>query len=209
MIISKNMETERGKAALSLWLLLPVPTSKRERMKTLEIREPPITLELAKQHLRVGSTTHDDTLIAAKLDMAVAVAEDMTGRIIREKKVTFDVLIPTDTPIVCLPIPTTRIEWLCVSQSLIPEKNYTLLDDDYVPLLVTEPQYVGGKVTVTAIVGYSKDNIPPAIKAAILLILGTLYDNESDNLVGRSVSELTLTAEKLLLPWRVTPYGHV
>ena len=72
-------------------------------MKTLEIRESPITLDLAKQHLRVGSATHDDTLITAKLDMAVAVAEDRTGRIIREKKVSFDVLIPTDAPIVRLP----------------------------------------------------------------------------------------------------------
>lgn len=178
-------------------------------MKTLEIRESPITLELAKQHLRVGSSTHDDTIIAAKLDMAIAVAEDMTGRIIREKKVTFDVLIPTDAPLVRLPVPTTQIERLCVSQSLIPEKDYTLLEDDYTPMLVTELQYAGERVSIVAIVGYNKDNIPSAIKAAILLILGTLYDNESDNLVGRSVSELSLTAEKLLLAWRVTPYGDV
>lgn len=178
-------------------------------MKTLEIRESPITLELAKQHLRVGSATHDDTIIAAKLDMAVAVAEDRTGRIIREKKVAFDVLVPTDAPIVRLVVPTARIERLSVSQILIPEKDYTLLKDDYESLLVTEPQYAGERITFTAIVGYDKDTIPPSIKAAILLILGTLYDNESDNLVGRSVSELSLTAEKLLLPWRVTPYGDV
>nr|DAO74568.1 MAG TPA: Head Tail Connector Protein [Caudoviricetes sp.] len=178
-------------------------------MKVIEIRELPITLELAKQHLRVGSATYDDMLIAAKLDMAVAVAEDRTGRIIREKKVSFDVLMPTDAPIVRLPVPTTQIERLAVSHSSIPEKDYTLLEDDYEPLLVTEPQYSGEKITVTAIVGYNKDNIPPAIKAAILLTLGTLYDNESDNLVGRSVSELSLTADKLLQPWRVTPYGHV
>ena len=178
-------------------------------MKTLEIRESPITLELAKQHLRVGSGTHDDTIIAAKLDMAIAVAEDMTGRILREKKVTFDTLIPTDAPLVRLPVPTTQIERLCVSQFLIPEKDYTLLEDDYAPMLVTELQYAGERVSIVAIVGYDKNNIPPAIKAAILLTLGTLYDNESDNLVGRSVSELSLTAEKLLLPWRVTPYGDV
>lgn len=178
-------------------------------MKILEIRESPITLELAKQHLRVGSATHDDTIIAAKLDMAVAVAEDRTGRIIREKKVVFDVLVPADAPIVRLVVPTARIERLSVSQILIPEKDYTFLSDDYDPMLVLEPQYAGEWITVTAIVGYDKDTIPPAIKAAILLILGTLYDNESDNLVGRSVSELSITAEKLLLPWRVTPYGDV
>ena len=178
-------------------------------MKTLEIRESPVTLELAKQHLRVDSGNHDDNLITAKLDMAVAVAEDMTGRIIREKAVSFDVLMPTDAPIVRLPVPTTRIERLTVSQSFIPDEGYTLLEDDYTPMLVTEPQYAGERISVTAVVGYNKDIIPPAIKAAILLTLGTLYDNESDNLVGRSVSELSLTAEKLLLPWRVTPYGDV
>lgn len=95
---------------------VPFPIS--GTMKILEIREPPITLELAKQHLRAGSTTHDDTLIAAKLDMAVAVAEDMTGRIIREKKVTFNVLIPADAPIARLPVPTSQIERLTTSQLL-------------------------------------------------------------------------------------------
>ena len=178
-------------------------------MTVIEMREPPIALELAKQHLRVGSAAHDDTLIAAKLDMAVAVAEDMTGRTIREKRVRFDVSIPSDAPIVRLPVPTTCIERLSVSRTLVPESDYTLLEDDYDPMLITEPQYGGQTATATAVVGYDRDNIPPAIKAAILLILGTLYDNESDNLVGRSVSELSLTAEKLLLPWRVTPYGDV
>lgn len=101
--------------------------------------ELPISLELAKAHLRVGDSSHDDELIAAKLEMAFGVAEDMTNRDIRKE--------------------------------------------------------------------YTCETLPPAIKAAILLILGTLYDNESDNVVGRSVSELSLTAEKLLLPWRITPYG--
>ena len=54
---------------------------------------------------------------------------------------------------------------------------------------------------------YTAETLPPAIKAAILLILCTLYDNHTDQLVGRSVSELSLTAEKLLQPWRITPYS--
>jgi len=103
--------------------------------------ELPISLALAKAHLRVGDSSHDDELIAEKLEMAFGVAEDITNRDIRT--------------------------------------------------------------------AYTSESIPPAIKAAILLILGTLYDNESDNIVGRSVSELSLTVEKLLLPWRITPYGNV
>ncbi|MFI3299249.1 MAG: head-tail connector protein [Rikenellaceae bacterium] len=55
---------------------------------------------------------------------------------------------------------------------------------------------------------FTAETLPPAIKAAILLILGTLYDNHTDQIIGRSVSELSLTAEKLLLPWRITPYSQ-
>ncbi len=101
--------------------------------------ELPINLDLAKAHLRVGDSTHDDELILAKLEMAFGIAEDITNRNIRND--------------------------------------------------------------------YTTETIPPAIKAAVLLILGTLYDNESDQIVGRSVSELSLTAEKLLQSWRITPYS--
>lgn len=179
-------------------------------MRTVENRELPLTLELAKAHLRVGDATHDDELITAKLEMAVAVAEDMTGRIIREKVVVFDVLASADDTILLrMPVHTAEVMELSASQQLIPEDKYTLLNADYEDILSVDAEYTGKRITVKAVVGYSKENIPPAIKAAILLILGTLYDNESDNMVGRSVSELSLTAEKLLLPWRVTPYGDV
>lgn len=179
-------------------------------MRVIENRELPLTLELAKQHLRLGDSAHDDELVAAKLEMAVAVAEDMTGRIIREKVVVLDVLSPADDTILLnLPVHTSEIVELSASQCLISDDKYTLLNSDYDATLYVDSEYADKRITVKAVVGYSKETLPPAIKAAILLILGTLYDNESDNVVGRSVSELSLTAEKLLLPWRVTPYGDV
>ena len=75
-------------------------------------------------------------------------------------------------------------------------------------MLIDAERFSGRKFHVKATEGYDAETIPPAIKAAILLLLllGTRYDNESDNIVGRFVSELSLTAEKLLAPWRVTPY---
>lgn len=179
-------------------------------MRVIENREPPLTLELAKAHLRVGDAAHDDELIAAKLEMAVAVAEDMTGRIIQEKVVVFDLLAPDDDTILLrMPVHTAEVMELSVAQDSIPKDKYTLLNSDYEDILFVDAEYAGKQIRVKAVVGYSKESIPPAIKTAILLILGTLYDNESDNIVGRSVSELSLTAEKLLLPWRVTPYGDV
>lgn len=55
---------------------------------------------------------------------------------------------------------------------------------------------------------YTTETVPQSIRAAVLLILGTLFDNESDAVVGRSVTPLPLTAEKLLLPWRIHPYSN-
>lgn len=42
-----------------------------------------------------------------------------------------------------------------------------------------------------------------AIKAAILLMLGHLFENRQDNVTGTIVSELPLSARSLLMPFRV------
>ena len=101
--------------------------------------ELPITLDLAKQHLRLGDDSSFDSLVAEYLQMAFGIASDYTNR------------------------------------DLVSE--------------------------------FDAQSLPPAIKSAVLLLLGTLFDNESDALVGHSVSQLPLTAEKLLLPWRIHPYS--
>ncbi len=179
-------------------------------MTTLETRELPLTLDLARQHLRLGDTTFDNELVAAKLEMAIGVAEDMTARCIRARLVGFKVLLPSDDTILApMPVHIDSVVGLSASGVFIPSNKYQLLPADYDPVLFVEPEYAGQWVEVKAVVGYTRETIPPAIKAAILFILGALYDNESDQIVGRSVSELSLTAEKLLAPWRVTPYRDV
>lgn len=179
-------------------------------MRVFENGEPPITMDLARQHLRVGNATHDDTLIAAKLDMAVAVAEDLTGRFIRQRSVEVEATLPVvEHPTLRLPVPTTAVERLTASREPLSVDLWQLHADDYTASLSFVCSCSGMQISATLLVGYDEESLPPAIRAAVLLILGTLYDNESDALVGRSVSELPLTAEKLLLPWRVTPYGDV
>lgn len=179
-------------------------------MRVLENGEPPITMDLARQHLRVGNATHDDTLIAAKLDMAVAVAEDLTGRFIQQRRVEVEATLPVvEHPTLRLPVPTTAVERLTASRESLSDDLWQLHANDYTACLSFDASCSGMQISATLLVGYDEESLPPAIRAAVLLILGTLYDNESDALVSRSVSELPLTAEKLLLPWRVTPYGDV
>ena len=174
-------------------------------------QELPITLELAKEHLRLGDDTHSDTLVGAKLEMAFAVAEDITGRYIRPRSVEFDVLLDADDNAVMLPVNIQTVSAVSCLGKTIPKDDYMHLSSDFSDQLLfpDATQYAGHKLHLKATIGYSKTQLPPAIQAAILLILGTLYDNESDQIVGRSVSELSLTAEKLLAPWRINPYGNV
>lgn len=95
-----------------------------------------------------------------------------------------------------LSIPPAIAEVSSPDGILTPDEDYLLLADDYDAhlLLIDTGRFSGKKLHVKATEGYDAETIPPAIKAAILLLLGTLYDNESDNIVGRSVSELSLTA---------------
>ena len=80
--------------------------------------ELPVSVELAKQHLRLGDDSSFDSLVAEYLQMAFGIASDFTNR--------------------------------------------------------------------DLVVDFDAQSLPPAIKSAILLILGTLFDNESDTLIGRS-----------------------
>ena len=171
----------------------------------------PISLALAKEHLRLGDYTGDDKLVVEKLEMAFAIAEDFTGRLIRPRSVVFNVLLNADGETIHLPMNTQSVSAVSCLGKKIAAKDYVVMLGDYSQqIMFLKPERIGReKVTVTAIQGYTKTEIPAALKAAILLLLGTIYDNESDQIVGRSVSELSLTAQKLLDPWRVTPYGHV
>ncbi len=181
------------------------------RYTEIRTRNLPVSAELARAHLRIGDDMHDHALIDAKLEMAVGIAEDMTGRRIRDRYVEFDVLLGAAEDAVRLPVRTAAIAEVSSHNGILtPDEDYLLLADDYDAhlLLIDAERFSGRKFHVKATEGYDAETIPPAIKAAILLLLllGTLYDNESDNIVGRFVSELSLTAEKLLAPWRVTPY---
>lgn len=50
--------------------------------------------------------------------------------------------------------------------------------------------------------------LPAAIEAAVQLIAGTLMDAEGDVIIGRQVNALPISAQRLLMPYRIAPYGR-
>lgn len=60
-------------------------------------------------------------------------------------------------------------------------------------------------ITVTFRAGYgdTPDTIPGAIRHAVKLLAGHLYENREDTLVGTSIAELPFAARHLLAPHRV------
>lgn len=49
--------------------------------------------------------------------------------------------------------------------------------------------------------------LPAAIEAAVQLIAGTLMESEGDVIIGRQVNALPISAQRLLMPYHIAPYG--
>jgi uncharacterized phiE125 gp8 family phage protein len=60
-------------------------------------------------------------------------------------------------------------------------------------------------VTITIEAGYgaTADKVPQVIKQALLLMVGDMYENREETVVGTIVSTLPLTADRLLRPFRL------
>lgn len=181
-------------------------------MRVIQKYECPITLEVAKSHLRVIDNTEDDAIIAAKLNAAIDIAEKYTNRPIFPKQVEIQ-----DFPGEYLSLEKVqaieRIEYLNIDgdRVILAEDDYAVYvsDTELVVQVYRWPEAADpdrAKAWVTAQIGYKTETLPPGIQAACLLLLGTLYDNISDEVVGRSVSQLSTTAEQLLNLYRIPDY---
>lgn len=157
----------------------------------------PISLEAAKRHLRVGDLTSDDDLIQEDLSMAFSIAETWTNRNIAPQSFA-DVSMPViDGKVYLSDIAGVQ----AVTDSEGEPVAYDVTTDNLLTTIEVTGDYDSVKVTYT--VGYTSETLPGTIRAAVLLILGTLYDNEADTVVGRSVSQIPMNAKQLLMPWRL------
>ncbi len=162
---------------------------------------------------------------------AFDIAEQYTNRIIVRSVVTF--AFDEFEPVLDIPTaPVLRIESLSYYDTedrlvklgeadyrLIAAEHHTSLELFVSPSLSARRRH--GRVLVEALCGYSdyRDTLsrepedeggivlPGSIEAAVALRAGTLCEADGDAVIGRSVSALPVTVERLLNPYRMTPYG--
>lgn len=186
----------------------------------------PVTLEEAKAHCNVDFADHD-VLLEIYRKAATDEAEQFTGRALIEQ--TWDYYLdefPTAPDAIRIPRPPL-IEVVGVFYRDSSGSEQTLDTDTYVVDEDVDPvgkparialayggawptlQTVANAVRIRFKAGYVDENspqaanVPYAIKAAILLIIGTLYANRETIVVGQSVALMPWSAEQLLRRYRV------
>lgn len=182
-----------------------------------------LTLDECRQHLRVqpyevdsnGDGVHpDDSLIMSMQSAARANCENFLGLSITQKlyEMTLD-QFPAG-PIVLPMSPLMSVESVSVgmdSDALLDEGTYTVDDFSSPPRIL--PVTVWPTVTaapnlirIRFVTGYGDgvegDPLPPEIRAAILLTLGSLYAHREDE-TDKVLTTIPTGAEALLRPLRV------
>lgn len=182
----------------------------------------PITLEEAKAHLRVD-VDDDNDLIEAMIEAAVDFCDGPTGFLGRgiidqTWELQLDEFPDDETKIPMPPL----IEVVSINYDDASGTEQTLATSAYTVDNVSEPGWVlpvgswpttfdgVNAVRIRFRCGYVDtgnspvtENVPGAIKAAIKLILGNLYANRETIVLGQTVSEIPLTADRLLRKHRI------
>jgi len=173
----------------------------------------PVTLDEAKLHLRVDGAD-DDTLITGLLNAAVSHLDGWTGilgRCLVEQtwRMDFDTFCRWRLPLAPI-TEVVSITWRNAAGEVatIADGNYALRDDERGPYVYWDRGYAypsglyeSRGVSVTFKAGYPAEEVPAAIKAAILLMVGNWYRYRSAD-VDTAVAALPLGVDALLAPYR-------
>lgn len=186
--------------------------------------ELPVSVAECKAHVRVPSAqTHDDTYIAANLAAAVQRLDGHAGilgrcLVTQTWKQTFDGWPASG--ILRLPFPNVDADSVVLTyldtladEQVVPDTQYEVIEDAlgvYLRLrdAFTSPSLEDDRaapVWVEFDAGYGDAaDVPAPIKAAILLMVGDLYENREDTVVGTSldVRPLPRGVDALLAPYR-------
>lgn len=177
----------------------------------------PITLDEAKLHLRV-SHTDEDALIAGWTAAAREEAERFQGRAYLTQ--TWRLVLDSWPPgrVIRLPRPPlARVVSIAYTDAV--GVDHTLDPSLYVVDAYSEPGRIvlrdgalwpsdelapAAGIRIEFEAGYvSQNEVPGTVKAAILLLVAHMYEFREPVVVGKTVSPLVLSAERLLGPDRV------
>ena len=168
-----------------------------------------LTLEEVKQHLRV-EIDDDNSLISTLITAGYLFAENYTNRIINQ--VYKELKLETFTDVIQLPyLPVQSITSIDYKDS---DDNAQVFADYYLDLRELFAKLMPGKyyswpntnedyenIVITYVAGYT--TIPEQINQAVLLIIGSLYEQRENHIVGVSIDTIPVSAEYLLNPYRV------
>jgi uncharacterized phiE125 gp8 family phage protein len=186
-------------------------------VRTTAPAETPVSLDEAKAHCRVD---HDDdnavitTLIAA----AAAYVDGWTGVLGRclvdqTWRISF-----RDLTAQCIRLPFPNVSTATVTyydtdnaEQTVAAGDFTILadacgsfirfDDSFAVPSLYDDRLDAVQVEFTAGYGDAAD-VPAAIKAAILLLVGHYYENREASVIGASVENLPMGVDALLAPYR-------
>ena len=181
----------------------------------------PVTLTEAKAHLRV-SHTDEDALITLMIGAATEYVETLLGRSLNDQtwELVLDAFPASEIRIPRPPlIEVVSIRYVDaggIEQLVDPADYYVDTTSRYgwvVPQggSLTWPETIDAinSVRVRFRAGYQSadsppsENIPPSIKQAMLLILGAMYENREETVVGTIAVKLPWGASEMLLRHRV------
>jgi uncharacterized phiE125 gp8 family phage protein len=179
----------------------------------------PLTLEEAKQHLRVDHTV-EDSLILALITAARLRAENETNRlfITQDWKITLD-----GFPCYGLELPRTPVQSIqsieyvdtaeatqtldytlyVLDNTLLPATVYPAYSETW-PTALLAPQSVS--ITFRAGYGDYPRDVPEDVRAAMKLMLGHYYENREEVNIGNIVTSLPKAVDALLDRIRAKEY---
>ena len=153
-----------------------------------------ITLSQAKKQLKLDATsTVEDDILQGYIDAAIEVVENYTSTSVNQQKYKFALASFTETfafmrsPVVSI----DSVKYYDVSDTLITlaSEKYELRqvdkyqseiffnDYDNIPTVSTTKSQ---PVEISVTTGYDATTLPKAIKQAILLLIGSFYENRQD-----------------------------
>jgi uncharacterized phiE125 gp8 family phage protein len=196
-------------------------------LRTVNPAFEPFLLADVKSHLRVD-IGDDDSYIKLLIATARGYVESYIGKALYQQtwRYTMD-YFPTGVfprTIIRLPIPPlvsitsiTYVDTNGVTQTVDPTQyRVVIMDVGTVAPVFTNPwpvplivdaavniTFVSGYNTVDVVDGDPSKTIPPAIKHAMLLVVGNLYENREGVVIDQRIDKLPFGIEALLAPHRV------